>query len=370
MSFIKISYQLIFRICALLCIVLSAWFFPDIILYVFLAFILALIGKPLANTLQKIKLFKKQMPYSICSTISILILLIVMVLSIMFFVPILIQEFRVIENINYDTLSQNLTPFLNNIQQFLYENNLMEHNQTIVSALTSEITNWINVESFSNVISGIVSTTGSFMLGFFAVFFLAFFFIKDDFNLEKIIQLFVNRKYQNRISALSNKINNLLSRYFIGTFARIAILIILLYIGFLTFGIRGALFLALLGGLLNIIPYLGPIIGIIIACLFGFIDCISAEAYSNILVVQLKIIGVFVVVNVIDNIILQPYIYSQSVKIHPVEVFLVTIIGGEMAGIIGMIFAIPVYTIARVVVIEIYNYINNPRSIIYKKSEP
>ena len=153
MGSIKINYQLIFRICALLCIILFTWFFPDIILYVFLAFILALIGKPLANTLQKIKLFKKQMPYSICSAISILILLIVMVLSIMFFVPILIQEFRVIENINYDTLSQNLTPFLNNIQQFLYENNLMEHNQTIVSALTSEITNWINVESFSNVIS-------------------------------------------------------------------------------------------------------------------------------------------------------------------------------------------------------------------------
>ena len=166
---------------------------------------------------------------------------------------------------------------------------------------------------------------------------------------------------------LSNKINDLLSRYFIGTFIRIAILIVLLYVGFLIFGIRGALFFALLGGILNIIPYLGPIIGIFIACLFGFIDCLSTEAYSNILAVQLEIIGVFIAVNVIDNVILQPFIYSQSVKIHPVEVFLVTILGGDIAGITGMILAIPVYTIVRVIVLEIYHYVNNPQTIISKE---
>jgi predicted PurR-regulated permease PerM len=369
MSTIKINYRLIFRICAVLFLILFAWYFPNIILYIFLAFILALIGKPLANILYKIKIFKRQIPYSVCSAIAILVLIIILALFFVIFVPVLIQEVRIIENINYDTLAQNLTPYLNNIQQLLYDNNLMDSNKTIVELLTDEIRNLVNVELFSNVIGGIVSTTSSVILGFFAVFFMGFFFIKDDFKLEKIMQLFFSDKHQVRISTLSNKINGLLSGYFIGTLIRIAIMIVLLYIGLLIFGIRGALFLAFLGGLLNIIPYLGPVIGAIIACLFGFIDCISAEMYSKILIVQLEIIGVFVVANVIDNVILQPYIYSQSVKIHPVEVFLVTIIGGDIAGIMGMIFAIPVYTIVRVIIIEIYNYVNNPQSIIYKKTD-
>lgn len=367
MNTIKINFRLIFQICAFVFLVLFACFFPNIILYIFLAFILALIGKPLANALHRIKIFNRQIPYSVCSIIAILVLIIVLALSLAIFVPVLIQELRVIENINYETLAQNLTPLLNDVQQFLYDKNLMDSNKTIVGLLTDEIKNLVNVELFSDLIGGIVSTTSSVILGFFAIFFIGFFFIKDDFKLEKIMQLFFGDKHQVRISTLSNKINGLLSGYFIGTLIRIAIMIVLIYIGLLVFGIRGALFLAFLGGLLNIIPYLGPVIGAIIACLFGFIDCISAEMYSKILIVQLEIIGVFVVANVIDNVILQPYIYSQSVKIHPVEVFLVTIIGGDIAGIMGMIFAIPVYTIIRVIVIEIYNYINNPQSIIYKK---
>ena len=354
----KVHYNLIFRLCILFFSVLFTWFFPHIILYIFLAFILAMMGKPIAKALSSIKLFKRSIPYGVSSVITMSVFLVVLVLSILLFVPVFIQELRVIENINYDILSQNLTPLVNNIQQFLYDNNLMDNQTTIVGFFTAEIKNLLSMQLFSNIVGGVVSTTGSFVFGFFAVFFMGFFFIKDDFKLEKALHLLMSKKYHYRITVVSNKIDKLLSRYFLGTILRIAIITILLYVGMLLFGIRGALFLGFLGGILNIIPYLGPIIGIIIACLFGFIDCVSAEMYSDILAVQLKILGVFVGANVIDNLVLQPYIYSQSVKIHPIEVFLVTIIGGDMAGISGMIFAIPVYTIVRVSVREIYNYVN------------
>ncbi|MDR0368571.1 MAG: AI-2E family transporter, partial [Bacteroidales bacterium] len=274
-----------------------------------------------------------------------------------------------VENINYDLLAQNFPPLLNNLQQFLYDTNLIDNSKPIAELLTEEIKELVNVRLFSDLIGGVISTTGSVVLGVFSVFFVGFFFIKDDFKIEQLMQLFFKDRHQKRISTLSSKINHLLSGYFTGTLIRIAIMIVLQYVGLLIFGIRGALFLAFLGGLLNIIPYLGPIIGIIIACLFGFIDCLSAEMYTQILAVQLKIIGVFVGANIIDNIVLQPYIYSQSVKIHPVEVFLVTIVGGDIAGISGMIFAIPVYTIIRVIVIEIYNYVNSPQPVVHKKTD-
>ncbi len=367
MNNIKINYRLVFRICALIFLIIFAWYFPNIVLYVFLAFILALMGKPLATKISKIKIFKRHIPYGVSSLVTIILFIIILALSIIVFIPALVQEVRMIENINYDAISENLVPLLNNIQTFLYDNNLMDKQKTIVGVITSEIKNFINIESFSNIIGSIVSTTGSFILGFFTVFFLAFFFIKDDFRLEKIIQLFISKNYRNKATLISNKIDNLLSRYLSGSVIRIAIMIVLLYIGMALFGIKGALFLSVLGGILNIIPYLGPIIGAVIACVFGFIDCISAEMYSEILSILLQIVGVFVGANIVDNAVLQPVIYSQSVKIHPVEVFLITIIGGDIAGMTGMIFAIPVYTIIRIIVIEIYNYINDPQSITYKR---
>ena len=362
----KVHYNLIFRLCTLLFFVLFAWFFPHIILYIFLAFILALMGKPIAKKLSSVKLFKFSIPYSISSVITISVFLVVLIFSILLFVPVFIQELRIIESINYDTLSRNLIPLVDNIQQFLHENDLMDNQTTIVGFFTTEIKNLLSVQLFSNVVGGVVNTTSSLLFGFFTVFFLGFFFIKDDFKLEKALHLLVDRKYHYRTTVVSKKIDQLLSRYFLGTILRIGIMIVLLYIGMLLFGIRGALFLGFLGGILNIIPYLGPLIGIIIACLFGFIDCVSAEMYSDILAIQLKILGVFIGANAIDGVILQPYIYSQSVKIHPVEVFLVTIIGGNIAGISGMIFAIPVYTMMRVSVIEIYNYVNLLQSRVNK----
>ena len=364
MSTKSINYGLIFRFSMLFFSLLFMWFFPHIIVYVFLAFILALMGKPIAKTMSKIKLFKRNIPYSITSVLTITFFLVVLIASILVFVPVFIQEIRIIENINYDTLSENLTPFLNDIQCFLHENDIMESQDTIVGLMMNEIKDVVSVKMFSNLLGGMMSATGSFVFGFFTVFFLAFFFIRDDFKLENILKVFADKKHHYRISAVSGKIDMLVSRYFLGTMLRIAITIVLLYVGLLLFGIRGALFLGFLGGLLNIIPYLGPVIGIIIACIFGFVDCLSAEMYSDIFTVQLKIVGVFVAANALDAVILQPYIYSQSVKIHPVEVFLVTIVGGNMAGIAGMIFAIPVYTMLRVAILEIYNYVNTNRELI------
>jgi len=157
---------------------------------------------------------------------------------------------------------------------------------------------------------------------------------------------------------VSEKINHLLSRYYIGLFIEIVSMITLLYVGMALLGVKNALLMAFFGGVLNAIPYLGPLIGVLGSCLFGAVDCLSASEYQAILPTVLKIGGTFVFANLIDNIVLQPIIYSKSVKAHPVEIFLVIIMGGSFAGIMGMLFAIPVYTMIRTIVIEIFNYVN------------
>ena len=354
----KFNYGIIFRICSIIACFGFLYLFPDVVVYVFLAFILALMGKPLSRLISKIKIYKWRIPYTIGAIISTLFFLAVVLLLIGMFVPLIIQEFRNMENINYEAIAVYLENNIVSLQTFLYDKQIIDSNTTIVSIMTNEIKNLINAELFSNVLGGIINMTSRFVIALFMIFFVGFFFIKDDIRLENLAKPFVNAKYTDRISVVSEKINHLLSRYCIGSVVRVLVMTLILYIGFLFFKIPSAGFLAFLGGILNIIPYLGPVIGILISILLSFIGCVGAENYTQIVPAIIEIVGIYVVANIIDNILLQPYIFSRGLKIHAIEVFLVIIIGGKIAGIAGMILAIPVYTILRTTVIEIYNYVN------------
>jgi predicted PurR-regulated permease PerM len=195
-------------------------------------------------------------------------------------------------------------------------------------------------------------------MGLFAVFFLTFFFMKDDIRFAGLAQQLIGEQHAERLTALSEKINRLLSRYYIGLLIEIASMITLLYIGMAIFGVKSALLMAFFSGMLNAIPYLGPLIGALCSCLFGVVNCLSVNDYQAILPTTLEIAGTFIVANLIDNIVLQPVIYSKSVKAHPVEIFLVIIMGWTLAGIMGMLFAIPVYTMIRTITVELFNYVN------------
>lgn len=370
----KINYALVFRICVVLFIAIFMWFFPSIVIYIFAAFILALMGKPLAKVISKIKISKKRtIPYGISSFIAILLILSLFISFLLLLIPLLGNEFANLKNIDYEAISAYLSDVLNNLQRFLYEYNIMKPDQTIVGIVTNEIKDILNVGIFSNllgnVIGGVITTTGTFIMALFSIFFMGFFFIKDDIRFDTLIRPFVSKKYTSRVSLISEKVNDLLTRYCIGSFVRILIMTVLLYIGLLLFGIKGAGIMAFIGGILNIIPYIGPIIGAVICVFIGFLNCVGGGMYTDILPVVLEIVGIFIVANVVDNILLQPIIFSQSLKIHAVEVFLVTIIGGEVGGILGMILAVPVYTIIRVMVIEIYNFVNNATILLRKKPE-
>ena len=328
---VKVNSAVIIRVCAILLVLVLAWYFSGLVLYLFLAFIFSLIGKPIAQTIHRIRIKKFRIPYSLCAALTMAILVLFFVLIILFLVPMLSREAQLIAAINYDDLSLNLTYLLDNVQGFLYSNNLMDPDKTLVGLVTTEIMNFANLANFSNIVSGLASATGSFLMGLFAVFFLTFFFIKDNIRFDKLALLLLDERHALRLTVVYEKINQLLSRYFIGLLIEIASMMTLLYIGMAIFGIRAALLMAFFGGMLNAIPYLGPLIGVVGSCLFGAVDCLSVNDYQAILPTMLEISGTFVVANLIDNFVLQPLIYSRSVKAHPVEIFLVIIMGGSFA---------------------------------------
>ncbi|MDR3093867.1 MAG: AI-2E family transporter [Bacteroidales bacterium] len=354
----KINIYLILRLFLIATVILLGWYFSDILLYLFFAFIFSLIGKPVARAIHSIHIYKYRISYNTGTVLTMLLFISIILLAIFVIVPMIAREMNAIATVNYDELTVNLGILVEQVQNFLHQNGMIEPHETLVGMITAEIKNIVSFAAFSNVVGGFLSATGSFLFALFCILFFTFFFIKDDFTLDSIASVVFGKQPIVNVSEVSDKINKLLSRYFIGLSIEVFSMILLLYIGLLLFGVKGALLFAVFGGILNIIPYLGPIIGVTACCLFGTVDCLSIHEYHSVLPTIFSIAGVFLGANLIDNLLLQPIIYSQSIKVHPVEVFIVVIMAGTLAGITGMIIAIPVYTIIRTIALELVKFMN------------
>jgi len=118
-----------------------------------------------------------------------------------------------------------------------------------------------------------------------------------------------------------------------------------------------ALLIGLIVGILNLIPYIGPWIGAAIGLLLYITANIQLDFNAEIVPMVVKVLAVIGVVKLVDDSVLQPFIYSKSVKAHPLEIFLVIIVAGHMYGVLGMMLAIPGYTVLRVILKEfLYQY--------------
>jgi predicted PurR-regulated permease PerM len=186
-------------------------------------------------------------------------------------------------------------------------------------------------------------------MGLASVLFITFFFLKDRVLFSRMINITLPEQHADRILSSLDKINHLLSRYFIGLLIQLFIVFVLYLIVLLIFGVENAFVIAFLCAVLNIIPYVGPLIASVLAAVLTMISNLDADFQSEILPTTIYVLIGFWLVQVIDNNLSQPYIFSSSVNSHPLEIFLVILIAGFLFGIMGMIIAVPLYTILKVV---------------------
>ena len=167
----------------------------------------------------------------------------------------------------------------------------------------------------------------------------------DDFFRDK-------DKFEKRVDKSIEKIKNLLSRYFLGLVLQISILLVIYTIVLLIFGIKNAFIIAFLCSLLNLIPYIGPLIGGVLMMLLTMSSNIEFD-FSKVILPKTSYVMIgFIVGQLVDNFLSQPLIFSNSVKSHPLEIFIVTLSAGVLVGPLGMIIAIPFYTAVKVVLKE------------------
>ena len=312
-----------------------------LLIYLVVAAIISLIGRPIVLFLRR----KLKFSNLLAATTTLFVLGGVLFGIISLFIPLVIQQGENLSLLNLNKLEKNLEILMNEITIFF---NLKRSSIEQYSSLNS-IINVDNLGAIPEFFNYLLSVLGSFTIGLFSVTFISFFLLKDSHILENAILVFVDDKIEGRLKKSFEKIKNLLSRYFLGLLLQITILLFIYSIVLLIFGIKNAIVIAFLCALLNLIPYIGPLIGAVLMMFLTMTSNLEADFSSVILPKTIYVMIGFFIGQLIDNFLSQPMIFSKSVKSHPLEIFIVILTGGTLMGTTGMIVAVPLYTALKVI---------------------
>lgn len=222
--------------------------------------------------------------------------------------------------------------------------------ESIHEQIQEAIREYISPSSFlTKGVVYIVALVGNLLVLITSVTFIAFFFLKDEKLFGRALKTLVPKRRQDEMDTALVAIRRLLTRYFSGILVQITLITIYVTVLLSFFSVPNAFLIAFFAAIINVIPYLGPLLGAIFAGLVIISSNIDASFYAVTMPMLLKAAGVFVSMQIVDGFVLQPYIFSNSVSAHPLEIFIVVVIGAKLGGITGMIVAIPVYTIIRVI---------------------
>lgn len=333
-----------------------AWYFSNIVAYILVAGVLSIIGRPIVNFLVHVKIKKYHIPRSIASALTMILMGFVFLLFISIFIPLIANEAQAIASINVKEVANSLEEPIARAETFAEQYGLLEDSDmTLMQTLQQKLKNLISLTNVSTAVNNILGMTGNVVIGLFSIAFILFFFLKDRDLFYRILMALVPSERERNMNNALTSIKHLLTRYFVGIIVQITIIVTVLTIGLSIIGLKNALLIAFFAGIFNVIPYVGPIIGATLGLLLGVTTSLPMELYPDLTWLVVKIAAVFACAQLLDNFVLQPLIFSTSVKAHPLEIFVVILAGGSMGGIAGMILAIPAYTVFRVVAKEFFS---------------
>ncbi len=334
-----------------------AYFLWKLWVYILIAAVVSLILNPLNLKLKKIH-YKK---YYIPSFIRPILLLSVFWFSIFIIVylifPLIVKEIYSLTSINPQLLNEKISGPIENIRNSLYSLGLLSKEFSNLSELiVNKFLLTFNISNIQGIFSNLLSLIIDIFVAVFVITFIAFFFLKDDKMFTRTILLFIPVNYQTEVKHVLVCISNMLMRYFSGVVTDMIIIFILITIGMYITGLNfnTAIILGIVAAMFNIIPYVGPIISFLTGMTVGFLFYLQFD-FEDVILPQMAYMAlVYLIVNIIDASVIQPYIYSNAIKAHPLEIFIVILSAGLLAGVIGMMLAIPAYMAIRIIAKEFF----------------
>lgn len=348
------------------------WYFRSVLVYILLAVVVSLIGKPLMTLLQKITIKGRKAPDWILAAFTIILLMVIFTAVITMIVPVVSGIVKNISLTNIEDAARRVAIPLADFNTFLISTfPKLGSDFRIEVVAVQELHKLFDPSAFSSMIGSAASFVTDLGIGIFSVVFISFFFIKDDGLFTSMVAALVPDKHESNAAQAIADIGNLLSRYFIGVLIEILGVALLNFLGLLfiaRLGADAALGIAFLTGLLNVIPYVGPLFGGVLGTILGLVLKYSSTnpvgLDVNFWIFTIILIAIFCTTQLVDNFLYQPVIYSTSIKAKPLEIFIVLLVVGHIGGPISMIAAIPSYTAVRVIAFRFFRKIKAIRRLI------
>ena len=360
-------------------ILVICWYFKSVIVAGIAAAVVSLIGIPLKNLLGKIRIRGKCLPNALRAVIA-LALIIILVLGIV--TQIVPVAYSIIMNIssNFQSASISSASFSTMISELnswmISRFPSLGNDWSIVDTIVSFFKDQFNPASLTTMVGSVASTIGSVAIGAFSVLFISFFFIKDEHLFRSIVGAIVPDRYEGKAMETIGDIEKLLSRYFVGLMIEITGVALISFTGLwlvARLGVTTALGIAFMTGILNLIPYVRPwirgAIGTVLGVILKYSSAAATGGNMDILMVIITLVAIFAFTQMIDNFFFQPVIYSTSIKSSPLEIFIVLIVASNIGGIIGMLLAIPAYTVVRVIAAHFFGNVKAIRRLMAATSE-
>lgn len=325
-------------------------FFTTLFAPILIAGFLYYLLNPLVNLLMKMGVKR------LAAIALIFILLIGMIVLIfMSIIPNLVEQLV--------SLARNIPGFISNMQTWLQElaNNATRFPLFKELDVDKYISNLdvsagsIIQQSLTGVTNGLGSVIGKItpiVLLLVTVPFILFYMLKDGEKLVPNIERLFPEKQRENIKGLLQQLNKTLSDYisgqaieclFVGTFT---------FLGYLLIGVDYAFLFGVIAGLTNLIPYLGPYLGLAPALIYTFFDSPTRA---------LLCIVVVIIVQQIDGNVIYPNVIGKSLNIHPLTIILILLVAGNLSGILGVFLGVPVYAILRTLVVFVVKIVKQSK---------
>ncbi|WP_438432608.1 AI-2E family transporter [Gorillibacterium sp. sgz500922] len=254
-------------------------------------------------------------------------------------------------------LRTQLQTLLDNIPQLVsgFQSQLNQlQDSKLFSMIGSKGTDWTqnltkyldqSITYVTNYVTNSVSAFTNFLFVVSTVPFILYYFLKEGNKLPKRILKLVPRAYRRDVKVALHDMDTALSGYIVGRVMITSLLALMMYIGFLFIGLPYSLLLAVVSLFFNLIPYIGQFLGAVPCLIVGFIDSPTTAVW---------VLVIILVAQQIEGNLLAPHIYGKRLDVHPLTTVVLVLVGGDLLGIVGILAALPIYLVVKIIVVLIY----------------
>ncbi len=333
----------------LLLIGLIVYYFTDVVAYVLISWVLSMVGQPIMKFLTGLKIKNFQLGRTFSAIVTLFIFVVIFLGLSFIFIPMIVEQANNLSQVRYESIFSALQEPLQRVNNQLAEWGLVSQEEISFADFRDTFANYFKPGVIGNFVGSVFSVASSFMIGIFSILFITFFFLKESNLFNNFILALVPNKYEKETLQVIEDISSMLRNYFGGILLQMTIITILVSTALALLGVQNALLIGFFAALINVIPYVGPLIGAIFAMFSTVSTNLNVDFYEVLMPLLIKVVVVFAGMQAVDNFVLQPFIYSKSVKAHPLEIFILILAAAKIGGILGMILAIPAYTVLRVI---------------------